>query len=264
MARYPLAAWLPLGRSSRAITPTQVILHTAVDGPGRTSLRGWFSRSDLAAHFMVQNDGRVEQYVDTARLAAANRTANSRAISIETEDDGDPMRPWTKAQQDAIVALLVWCHRTHGVPLHRCARHDAPGIGWHAMWGAPSPWTPARGKTCPGPVRIAQIPGLIARAAAEVAPKPTPTPPKPPTPSPGTLAALRAATNDAKRHVLRRGVKGPHVRVLQMLLQRAGQSINIDGAFGPATERAVKAVQARHGLKVDGVVGPWTWTVLDR
>lgn len=32
-----------------------------------------------------------------------------------------------------------------------------------------------------------------------------------------------------------------------------------DGDFGPVTERAVKAWQKRHGLTVDGVVGPVTW-----
>jgi murein L,D-transpeptidase YcbB/YkuD len=56
---------------------------------------------------------------------------------------------------------------------------------------------------------------------------------------------------------LRRGSKGPSVVTLQ---QRLG--IDADGAFGPATERAVKAFQSSHGLSVDGVVGRDTWTAL--
>ena len=65
--------------------------------------------------------------------------------------------------------------------------------------------------------------------------------------------------------------RGEDVQALQRLLLRAdpdsaAREIRVvDGCFGPATRRAVLAFQSRAGLaEVDGVVGPKTWTVLQR
>jgi hypothetical protein len=165
VARYPHAHWRPLPEAGNepAITARQVILHTAVSNAG--SLFDYFARADVAveSHFYVSQNG-CEQYIDTARQADANRNANARAISIETWDAGDPAHtPWTPRQLDLLVDLVAWCCRTHGIPARRCTSPTAPGIGWHTMWGAPSEWTPAAGKTCPGAPRIAQIPDLIRR-----------------------------------------------------------------------------------------------------
>jgi len=57
------------------------------------------------------------------------------------------------------------------------------------------------------------------------------------------------------RPVLRRGARGPDVADLQ----RALGGLAVDGIFGPATERAVRAYQQANGLGVDGIVGPQTW-----
>jgi peptidoglycan hydrolase-like protein with peptidoglycan-binding domain len=54
----------------------------------------------------------------------------------------------------------------------------------------------------------------------------------------------RATGSDRVRQVQRR---------LRELHYRTGPT---DGLFGPLTERAVKRFQARHGLEVDGIVGP--------
>ncbi|MEY9484442.1 transcriptional regulator with XRE-family HTH domain [Streptomyces calvus] len=56
---------------------------------------------------------------------------------------------------------------------------------------------------------------------------------------------------------------GPEVAEAQCLLRRAGfPPGDIDGVFGPRTQRAVQRVQTRDGLVVDGVIGPHTWKAL--
>lgn len=173
MVRYPAAEWRPLPEANREpmITASQVILHTAVSAAA--SLWPYFARPDVTveSHFYVDQHGRVEQYIDTARQADANRTANARAVSIETWDGGNPAdTPWNPPQLRALEDLLVWLCRTHRIPARQCPAHDQPGVGWHTMWGAPSPWTPVA-KDCPGRPRKAQCPPLIARVAARLAPK---------------------------------------------------------------------------------------------
>lgn len=56
---------------------------------------------------------------------------------------------------------------------------------------------------------------------------------------------------------------GPEVAEAQCLLRRTGVSPgDMDGVFGPKTQRAVQRVQKRDGLVVDGVIGPHTWKAL--
>ena len=52
------------------------------------------------------------------------------------------------------------------------------------------------------------------------------------------------------------------VILLQAILKEAGYSIEIDGKFGPGSDRAVKDYQLKNGLVSDGVVGEKTWTTL--
>ncbi|MFF4474468.1 peptidoglycan-binding protein [Streptomyces sp. NPDC001599] len=76
----------------------------------------------------------------------------------------------------------------------------------------------------------------------------------------GLWYAGNSRTRDA---VVAFGEAGPEVAEAQCLLARAGLSPGeVDGIFGPLTQRAVKRVQKRHGLVVDGIVGPHTWKAL--
>ena len=58
--------------------------------------------------------------------------------------------------------------------------------------------------------------------------------------------------------VLKRGATGTAVVALQKALR-----ITADGQFGPQTETAVKALQARAKIARTGVVASLTWQVLE-
>lgn len=175
MARYPGATWRPLteNQTQGEITPTQIILHSAADSPGKTNLWGFFENSSpFESHFWVPWDasyGPVEQFLDTTVRGDANRSANARAISVETEDEGDPDRKkWTPWQFEQIVELVAWACIEHNIPARRCPGPYSPGIGFHTMWGAPSPWTPVS-KTCPGVIRKTQFDAIIEAVQLRVA-----------------------------------------------------------------------------------------------
>jgi peptidoglycan hydrolase-like protein with peptidoglycan-binding domain len=78
----------------------------------------------------------------------------------------------------------------------------------------------------------------------------------------GTLAVLAfavpAIAGAASRHlgdrVLKAGMHGQDVRVLQDFLTRAGFETDVDGEFGPATQRGVRKFERSTHRKVDGVV----------
>ena len=120
-------------------------------------------------------------------------------------------------------------------------------------------------------------------APADPAAPPAPSPTSPPAPSASARAADEGA-DEAKPHadppasttdggdvgkptrwydvtgdrpVLGVGARGEAVRRVQ-------ERLMVDGLYGPLTRDAVRRFQTTHGLKADGMVGPDTWTALDR
>ncbi len=63
---------------------------------------------------------------------------------------------------------------------------------------------------------------------------------------------------------LGRGAQGDLVVWAQEHLRSAGQSLDIDGAYGPATTAAVMKFQRAHALPAVGLIGPATWQALLR
>ncbi|MDH6565572.1 peptidoglycan hydrolase-like protein with peptidoglycan-binding domain [Streptomyces sp. SAI-117] len=77
--------------------------------------------------------------------------------------------------------------------------------------------------------------------------------------SPSTGLDLRSAS--CPENIVE-GQSGGCVATLQSLLNGKGQSLAVDGSFGPQTLAAVKAFQSASGLTADGQVGPNTKAAL--
>ena len=77
--------------------------------------------------------------------------------------------------------------------------------------------------------------------------------------APDEVASVMEPPAPAKTRTLRRGSRGADVKAMQKAMNLMGfDTGNPDGAFGPGTEKAVKAMQSKLGLKPDGLVGPGT------
>lgn len=63
---------------------------------------------------------------------------------------------------------------------------------------------------------------------------------------------------------LQRDVQGPDVRQWQVQLVKLGYRIDVDGEYGPQTEKGCLDFQRAQTLEVDGIVGPQTWTAAFR
>lgn len=178
MARCPFARQLllPQNATQPRIHPRKAILHTAVDNAGKTTLFNWFQdprARGAESTFFVKMDGIIEQYMDTEVRADAQWDANVDAVSIETEDDGDPSKPWNQAQLASIIRLLDWICTTHvDVARTLCPTPTGSGIGWHELF----PQWNHSAHDCPGEVRENQIRTIILPALA-LGNRPDVTPP---------------------------------------------------------------------------------------
>lgn len=85
---------------------------------------------------------------------------------------------------------------------------------------------------------------------------PPPSPSPIPTPTPEPVAWVNLSLEGQELEVLKDGSFGDSVLLLQMRLRALGYfSYKVTGQYGRVTVNAVKAFQAEHKLKVDGVAG---------
>lgn len=243
MARYREATWLPIPENTTQprITPTQFILHSAAAPWSPKRLRDFWNEPGVntESHFGVGYDGEAGQFVDTHVRADANASANNRAISVESASDTESSDPWTPRQVDTLVGIMVWAHRTHGIPAHVCQSDTDPGFGIHRMFRK---WS-LDGTECPGNARARQFTDTVFPQFLESLE--------------GTPVSAIPAVELAN---LSYGQTNGDVADLQRALLEKGEKIpaGVTGYYGDQTRAAVASFQRKQGWTgsdADGIPG---------
>lgn len=82
---------------------------------------------------------------------------------------------------------------------------------------------------------------------------------------PNTFDAFEDAARPRRPSTIKEGSRGKSVEVAQRLLNYHGSNAGtVDGMFGSQTKASVKRFQRSKRIGVDGVVGPQTWTYLQK
>lgn len=170
MSIVPFANWRPVPSHSGAMSAhLGLVLHVQV---GNGSCYGEFSNpnNDASSTWWVSKTGVLEQYVDSDEAAWTEAAGNFTWDSVETE--GEPTEALTDAQINTLARLYEWGVQTYGWPLALTDDVNGRGFGWHGMGGVA--WGGHYG--CPGDLRKAQRPAILAAAGGQPTPTPTPTP----------------------------------------------------------------------------------------
>lgn len=260
MARCPFANWNPVSFCSdldqMSTAPKAVFLHTNGGGPHLTT---WFDTLFAKTHdrvgstFQVFDDGSIDQLCDTSHVIYAQYGASRWAVSIETEDDGDPHKPWNPAQLAAIQKLLQWLHTEHGIPLRAMANENDAGIGYHQQFAVYN----QTGHDCPGPTRVNQLVHTVIPRLAGPTPDPKPNPKPKPKPEPSHVPQPVGSLP------LPWMKKDPDTRTWQTRMIARGWSAigTADGVYGAHSKAACEGFQTEKEAPVTGTVDEHTWAL---
>ena len=245
MALYPGARQRPVHRYQPGAPGSVATLmdrydagvdHTYVGNVTSDQAFARFDTTGIATpHFMFNEDGTVDQYIDTKFRSSAVLDGNHRCITWETWDgfpDG-----WDHGNapldNDAILEakaeLMVWLHREHGIPLvpMKSSKSDQRGMGWHRLGidgnfpespgkllggrvSGGEHWSTSTGKTCPTDRRIRQFVEVTLPRAVVLA-----------TPPPKPVVLTRGAGIDALIASTRERIKAAPASSLRLTLLKA-------------------------------------------
>ncbi len=189
--------------------------------------QGW---DDTGQHFTISRGGHITEgrhsslstlEAGTRHVESAHCKAQNRvAIGIENEGTYSTVDP-LGTQYATLVDLITYICRQYGLRAYQIYGHRD-----------------FNNTLCPGDRLYALIPQLRKDVAARIGGDPT-----------GPVWP-----------VLSNGASGERVRTLQYLLVQRGQSLTVDGSYGPTTEAAVTAFQNATHAGADGIAGNQTWS----
>ena len=141
-----------------------VVLHTEAGYEAGTVATFMDPAAEVSAFCSVGITGAVHQYLPVGHgyVAWTQMAGNPEWRGVECEDQTHPSTPLTKAQITAFAQILEAFSAYDGFPLQITDSVDGTGLGWHGMGGAA--W--GGHFDCPGDVRKAQRPQIVALAMA--------------------------------------------------------------------------------------------------
>jgi len=125
-------------------------------------------------HGYFPKAGGFVQFIDADLTSWATRDGNGSCFATEAQGGvGDDVNgPYTDPQVESHAHVLAYLNESEGIPLDLMpdSRPTSRGMGYHRLGVDPwrvsggELWSSARGKVCPGPTRIGQIPIIVSRA----------------------------------------------------------------------------------------------------
>ena len=272
----PVLKQTPSPNYSHAPISHDIVFMHVMEG-GCAGSVAWLCQTESGAsvHLCMSEDGQtVYQLVPFQFKAWAECSFNGRGISIELPGftaQGLPDERWRAAAK-----IAAWLCRTYGIPpvwapggqgrgiaQHNDlgaaggGHHDCSPIGsavWQTFLGYVKEFYDAFGD---GPLPAWGLHGAPAPHTVELPPN------VPAEPSHG--GATRNEPGDVVAHPTASTYPHGSAADLQWRLNKAGASpaLAVDGIAGSATRNAIAAFQGKHGLFIDGLIGPLTWAALD-
>lgn len=177
----PGAVWRPVANKrvgGMAVPILGMVVHHTVGSLESAEARFNDTNTDdpASAHFGVDDDGAIIQWVDTNDAAYHACQANYTGwVGVEhrtpAEGEGDVWAPLTPSQVASSGKILAWLHDTHGAPVQVTDDPSLGGVAYHSMH--PGPCATHWGITgCPGSAIVAQRAAIV--AAASTPPQPSP------------------------------------------------------------------------------------------